>query len=103
MPQAQLVMNSTWNGKSDTGPYQSNPLPKGMKVSRQVLRMFIFIFGTLVLVSYAYGVSHASDTAALWGRHSLVSSPIHRAFHVLGRLWFPDVLVDSSCIKGTLL
>ena len=60
-------MNSTWNGKRDTGPYQSNPLPKGMKVSRQVLRMFIFIFGTLVLVSYAYGVSHASDTAALWG------------------------------------
>lgn len=60
-------MNSTWNGKSDTGPYQSNPPPKGMKVSRQVLRTFIFIFGTLVLVSYAYGVSHASDTAALWG------------------------------------
>ena len=38
-----------------------------MQVSRQFLRIFIFIFGTSVLVSYAYGVSHAPDTTALWG------------------------------------
>ena len=38
-----------------------------MEVSRQFLRIFIYIFGTLVLVSYMYGLSHASDKEALWG------------------------------------
>ena len=38
-----------------------------MKVSRNFVRTFIFIFGTLVLVSYLYGLSHASDKEALWG------------------------------------
>ncbi|RJU82810.1 MAG: hypothetical protein DWC09_01195 [Candidatus Poseidoniales archaeon] len=38
-----------------------------MKVSRNFVRTFIFIFGTLVLVSYVYGLSHASDKEALWG------------------------------------
>jgi hypothetical protein len=60
-------MNSTWNGKSHTGAYQSNALRTGMEVSRQFLRIFIYIFGTLVLVSYMYGLSHASDKEALWG------------------------------------
>lgn len=60
-------MNSTLNGKAHTGAYLSSPPPRGMEVSRQFLRLFIFIFGSLVLVSYAYGVSHASDKTALWG------------------------------------
>ena len=38
-----------------------------MEVSRQLLRIFVSIFGTMVLVSYLYGVSHASDKDALWG------------------------------------
>ncbi|MDG1555436.1 MAG: hypothetical protein P8R00_04225 [Candidatus Poseidoniaceae archaeon] len=38
-----------------------------MKVSRNFVRTFIFIFGNLVLVSYLYGLSHASDQEALWG------------------------------------
>ena len=38
-----------------------------MEVSRQMLRIFVYIFGTLVLVSYLYGLSHASDKDALWG------------------------------------
>ena len=38
-----------------------------MEVSRQMLRIFVSIFGTLVLVSYLYGLSHASDKDALWG------------------------------------
>ena len=60
-------MNSTWNGKSHTGAYQSNAPGTTMEVSRQFLRIFIYIFGTLVLVSYMYGLSHASDKEALWG------------------------------------
>ena len=60
-------MNSTWNGKSHTGAYQSKALRTDMEVSRQFLRIFIYIFGTLVLVSYMYGLSHASDKEALWG------------------------------------
>ncbi len=50
-----------------TGPYQCKPLAVGMKVTRNFVRIFIFIFGTLVLVSYVYGLSHASDKDALWG------------------------------------
>lgn len=65
--QAYWVMNSTLNGKVNTGAYQSMALGDNMQVSRQFLRIFIFIFGTLVLVSYGYGVSHAPDTTALWG------------------------------------
>ena len=38
-----------------------------MEVTRKFVRIFILIFGTLVLVSYVYGLSHASDTEALWG------------------------------------
>ena len=38
-----------------------------MKVTRNFVRIFIHIFGTLVLVSYVYGLSHASDKDALWG------------------------------------
>ena len=38
-----------------------------MQVTRNFVRIFIFIFGNLVLVSYLYGLSHASDTDALWG------------------------------------
>ena len=38
-----------------------------MQVSRGAVRVFIFIFGTLVLISYGYGLSHASDTDALCG------------------------------------
>jgi hypothetical protein len=52
---------------ADTGPYQCKPLPEVMKVTRNFVRIFIMIFGTLVLVSYLYGLSHASDQAALWG------------------------------------
>ena len=36
-----------------------------MEVSRQLLRIFVSIFGTMVLVSYLYGVSHASDKDTL--------------------------------------
>ena len=50
-----------------TGPYQCKPLPVDMKVTRNFVRIFILIFGTLVLVSYVYGLSHASDKDALWG------------------------------------
>ncbi len=50
-----------------TGPYQCKPLPVNMKVTRNFVRIFILIFGTLVLVSYVYGLSHASDKDALWG------------------------------------
>ena len=38
-----------------------------MTVSRNFVRVFISIFGTMVLVSYVYGLSHASDKDALWG------------------------------------
>lgn len=38
-----------------------------MQVTRNFVRIFILIFGTLVLVSYVYGLSHASDKTALWG------------------------------------
>lgn len=50
-----------------TGPYQCKPLPVNMKVTRNFVRIFVLIFGTLVLVSYVYGLSHASDKDALWG------------------------------------
>ena len=50
-----------------TGPYQCKPLPVDMKVTRNFVRIFVLIFGTLVLVSYVYGLSHASDKDALWG------------------------------------
>ena len=60
-------MISTSTGEIHTGAYLLSPRAWGMEVSRQFLRRFIFIFGTMVLVSYGYGVSHASDTAALWG------------------------------------
>ena len=50
-----------------TGPYQCKPLPCAMEVTRNFVRIFIHIFGTLVLVSYVYGLSHASDKDALWG------------------------------------
>ena len=60
-------MISTSTGKIHTGAYQLSPPAWGMEVSRLFLRRFIFIFGTMVLVSYGYGVSHASDTAALLG------------------------------------
>ena len=38
-----------------------------MDINRQTVLVFTFIFGPLVLVSYAYGVSHTEDTDALWG------------------------------------
>ena len=38
-----------------------------MDINRQTVLVFTFIFGPLVLVSYAYGVSHTDDTDALWG------------------------------------
>jgi len=50
-----------------TGPYQCKPLPNGMEVTRNFVRIFILIFGTLVLLSYVYGLSHAPDKEALWG------------------------------------
>tara|TARA_B100000767_G_scaffold147330_1_gene138789 strand:- start:2038 stop:2640 length:603 start_codon:yes stop_codon:yes gene_type:complete len=50
-----------------TGPYECRPLPMDVKVTRNFVRIFILIFGTLVLVSYLYGLSHASDEEALWG------------------------------------
>ncbi len=38
-----------------------------MEISRQLIRICVIIFGILVLISYAYGVSKAEDPNALWG------------------------------------
>ena len=38
-----------------------------MEVTRNVIRIFVLVFGPLVLASYIYGVSHAEDKTALWG------------------------------------
>jgi len=38
-----------------------------MEVTRQLVLTFTFIFGPLVLVSYAYGLSHAEKPSDLWG------------------------------------
>ncbi|MBT60106.1 MAG: hypothetical protein CMA63_00955 [Euryarchaeota archaeon] len=51
----------------DTGTYQYELVPRFMVVTRGFLRLFVLIFGTLVLVSYVYGVSHAPSAEALWG------------------------------------
>ena len=38
-----------------------------MDISRKVVLGFTFVFGPLVLVSYAYGLSHVEDPNSLWG------------------------------------
>ena len=38
-----------------------------MEVTREFIRMFTFITGPLVLVSYVYGLSRLDDKASLWG------------------------------------
>ena len=38
-----------------------------MEISRKVVLGFTFVFGPLVLVSYAYGLSHVEDPNSLWG------------------------------------
>ena len=38
-----------------------------MEVTRQFVLTFTFVFGPLVLASYAYGLSHAERPADLWG------------------------------------
>ena len=38
-----------------------------MEVSRQLVRTAIFIFGPLILASYAIGISRMPDPVALWG------------------------------------
>ena len=38
-----------------------------MEVTREFIRMFTFITGPLVLVSYVYGLSRLEDKASLWG------------------------------------
>ena len=38
-----------------------------MEVTRQLVLIFTFVFGPLVLASYVYGVSHAERPAELWG------------------------------------
>ena len=38
-----------------------------MEITREILRIFVIIFGLLVLASYVYGLSHTEDKNALWG------------------------------------
>ena len=38
-----------------------------MEVTRQVVLIFTFVFGPLVLAAYAYGISHAERPMDLWG------------------------------------
>lgn len=42
-------------------------LPPFMEITREFIRIFTFITGPLVLVSYAYGLSRLDDKASLWG------------------------------------
>jgi|TARA_B110000495_G_scaffold181483_1_gene176246 hypothetical protein len=59
-----------------------------MEVTRNFVRIFILIFGTLVLVSYLYGLSHASDKAALWGGISLSQAKFIAPFMFLATFGF---------------
>ncbi len=38
-----------------------------MEVTRSWIRIFVFVAGPLVLLSYAYGLSRMEDKASLWG------------------------------------
>ena len=38
-----------------------------MKITRQFIRVFVIVFGILILLSYVYGVARAEDGMALWG------------------------------------
>ena len=38
-----------------------------MEITRQLVLIFTFVFGSLVLVSYVYGLSHAEKPQDLWG------------------------------------
>jgi len=38
-----------------------------MKITRQTVLIFTFLFGPLILLSYIYGVSHAERPKDLWG------------------------------------
>ncbi|MGY8701848.1 MAG: hypothetical protein ACKVHH_03965 [Candidatus Poseidoniales archaeon] len=38
-----------------------------MEISREILRMTVYIFGTLVLASYVFGISRMDDPNQLWG------------------------------------
>lgn len=38
-----------------------------MEITRQLVLIFTFVFGPLVLASYAYGISHADKPQDLWG------------------------------------
>lgn len=38
-----------------------------MEISREILRMIVYVFGTLVLVSYAFGLYRMDDPNQLWG------------------------------------
>lgn len=42
-------------------------LGRGVEVTRQLVLAFTFLFGPLVLASYAYGISHAEKPMDLWG------------------------------------
>ena len=47
--------------------YHGMPFPKYMDISRRLVLVFTFVFGPLVLMSYAYGLSHVEDPNSLWG------------------------------------
>ena len=38
-----------------------------MEITRQLVLIFTFVFGPLVLASYVYGISHADKPQDLWG------------------------------------
>ena len=38
-----------------------------MEITREFILVATLVLGPLVLVSYAYGISHAEDRMALWG------------------------------------
>ena len=47
--------------------YDGMPPPKTMDISRRQVLGFTLVFGPLVLISYAYGLSHVGDPNSLWG------------------------------------
>ena len=38
-----------------------------MKITRQLILIYTIVFGTLVLVSYVYGISHVEKPQDIWG------------------------------------
>ena len=43
------------------------PIGMHMEITRQLVLVFTFVMGPMVLASYAYGVSHSEDPTELWG------------------------------------